>query len=113
MPKQTKCKLDLISTFEGQDKNKQSLFNDLENLGKLLNYSFAKINQNHRNYLEMTNKKKSLGTIKDEIPLGEMNKCSSSLPSQKISYKYHLYCLVLSFIMVHIIYYYLGFLFHY
>ena len=117
LPKQTKCKLNLITAFESLDKdNTIPLITDLENFSKKLNYSFNSVAEHHRNYLnEMATKKKSSAAVKnqqqpnkDEIPLGEMNKCSSG---RSINYRYHIYCFVLSFVMVHIIYYYLGFLF--
>lgn len=98
-----------------EGSNQTPLTTALESFTKGLNYSLASLSVHHRNYVKMANQKKqspATGSLKtpdrEEIPVGEMGKCSFS-PS--INYRYQLYCLVLSFIMVHIIYYYLGFLF--
>lgn len=104
LPKQTRCKLNLIEAVESPEQiNLVPLITVLESFSKRTNRSDGTIQMADKKSepLETPDRKK-------EIPVGEMDKCSAS---GRTNYRYHLYCLVLSFIMVHLIYRYLSFLF--
>ena len=61
-------------------------------------------------HIEMADKKTASNPLsasdEQDKPVGEPCGCPN-----RINYRYHLYCLVLSLVMVHLIYHYLGFLF--
>lgn len=107
LPKQTKCKRNLERL---EPNNKISLIADLEKNSKSSNQSpSAQDREEMADKTASDNSEMSDNQAnKQEMPVGEMDKCSSS---NRINYRYHLYCLVLSFIIVHLIYRYLGFLF--
>lgn len=113
LPKKTKCKLNPIDAVQSLEQiNQISLITALESLSKRKNRTSTNdVQQRERDIkIKMDGKKNESLEMPDkkEIPVAEMNQCSAS---NRINYRYHLYCLVLSLILVHLIYRYLDFLF--